>query len=304
MKKIVKSGLRDCTVTLDGTECSVKFDSCYRAFSVRNDGTADVYISKYAGIVPDADGVMCVKSGGSAVFAHMDIYADTIYLLGTGKVQIHAQNDTNNPFKSAPVVEGGGGKTEYAEGIIKEYNDFNSPKWVEITQHNDNSFVMADENTIDCCFMYSSLGSENVGRIFETKDSAGYLRYTLDIDNGFLDFYLNKENWYSPTESGDYHIDTYEIIPNILYNITAIFKNASTDIYINGVLFVSIPETIAVDTRIKDLCLKASFKLSNRGMEGHVFSLRMYNRALSESEILNNWEVDVERYGIDEIKTY
>lgn len=108
MEKIVKSGLRDCTVTLDGTECSVKFDSCYRAFSVRNDGTADVYISKSSGIVPDADGVMCVKSGGSAVFAHMDIYADTVYLLGTGKVQIHAQNDTNNPFKSAPVQSGGG----------------------------------------------------------------------------------------------------------------------------------------------------------------------------------------------------
>ena len=304
MKKIVKSGLRDCTVTLDGTECSVKFDSCYRAFSVRNDGTADVYISKYAGIVPDADGVMCVKSGGSAVFAHMDIYADTIYLLGTGKVQIHAQNDTNNPFKSAPVATGGGGETEYAEGIIKEYNDFNSSKWVEITQHKDNSFVMSDENTIECCFMYSSLGSENQARIFETKDDTGYLRYTLHINNnGFLAFSLNKENWYSSEYSNNYHIDTYEITPNILHNITAIFKNASTDIYIDSILFVSISETIDIGTRIKDLCFKASFKVANRHLDGHIFSLRMYNRALSKSEILQNWEVDVERYGIGETKT-
>lgn len=107
MEKIVKSGLRDCTVTLDGSECSVKFDSCFRVFAVRNDSAADVFISKASGIVPDADGVMCVKSGASAVFAHMDIYADTVYLLGTGKVQVHAQNDTANPFNFAPTFDGG-----------------------------------------------------------------------------------------------------------------------------------------------------------------------------------------------------
>ena len=200
----------------------------------------------------------------------------------------------------------GEGKSEYAEGIVKEYNDFNNLKWVEITQHNDDSFVMTDENTIECCFMYSLLGLENRARIFETKDKDGYLRYTLHIDNnGLLAFYLNKENWYESTASGDYHIEAYEIAPNILYNITAIFKNASTDIYINNVLFMSVPETIATNTIIKKLCLKASFSISNRDMkEGRIFSLRMYNRALSESEILNNWTADVERYGIGETKTY
>lgn len=121
MEKIVKSGLRDCTVTLDDSECAVKFDSCFRAFSVRNDGAADVYISKSSGIVPDEDGVMCVKPSSSAVFAHMDIYTDTVYLLGTGKVQLHAQNDTNNPFKLAPVQSGGG--CEYDYGVnFKAHN--------------------------------------------------------------------------------------------------------------------------------------------------------------------------------------
>ena len=105
----------------------------------------------------------------------------------------------------------GGGKSEYAEGIVKEYHDFNNLKWVEITQHNDDSFVMSDESTIECCFMYSLLGSENRARIFETKDNDGYHRYMLNISNGLLEFSLNEENWYSSTYSGDYHIDTYEI---------------------------------------------------------------------------------------------
>ena len=107
MEKIVKNGLRDCTVILDGSECAVKFDSCFRAFAVRNDGAADIYISKTSGIVPDDDGVMCIKSGASAVFAHMDIYADTVYLLGNGRVQLHAQNDSANPFNFAPAFDGG-----------------------------------------------------------------------------------------------------------------------------------------------------------------------------------------------------
>ena len=196
-------------------------------------------------------------------------------------------------------------ESKYAKGIVKEYNDFNNLKWVEIIQHNDNSFVITDENTIECCFNYSVVNSSsNQGRILETKDSSESLRYILNIYNGFLEFSFNVENWYSPTESGDYHIDTYEIIPNTLYNITAVFKNAGTDIYINGVLFVSIPETIAANTMIKNLCLKASFTVSNRDMEGRIFSLRMYNRALSKNEILQNYETDVERYGIGETKTY
>lgn len=123
MEKIVKSGLRDCTVTLDGTECAVKFDSCYRAFSVRNDSAADVYISKTSGIIPDNDGVMCVKAGGSAVFAHMDINADTVYLLGDGKVQIHAQNDTNCRFKLAPAANGGGVNYSTDEQLIGTWID-------------------------------------------------------------------------------------------------------------------------------------------------------------------------------------
>ena len=192
-------------------------------------------------------------------------------------------------------------ESKYAKGIVKEYNDFNNLKWVEIIQHNDNSFVMTDENTIECCFNYSVVNSSsNQGRILETKDSSESLRYILNIYNGFLEFSFNVENWYSPTESGDYHIDTYEIIPNTLYNITAVFKNAGTDIYINGILFASIPETITANTMIKNLCFKTSFTISNRDMEGRIFSLRMYNRALSKNEILQNYETDVKRYEIGE----
>ena len=37
---------------------------------------------------------------------------------------------------------------------------------------------------------------------------------------------------------------------------------------------------------------------------GYITNACIYNRALSDSEILQNWELDVERYGIGETKTY
>ena len=108
MEKIVTSGDRDCTVVLDGTECSAKFDSCYRAYSVQNNSTSDVFVSIHQGANAGDDGVMRIKAGCSAVFAHMRLDVDTVYFNGTGEIQVHGQNDTNNSFHNAPVANGGG----------------------------------------------------------------------------------------------------------------------------------------------------------------------------------------------------
>ena len=108
MEKIVTSGDRDCTVVLDGTECSVKFDSCYRAYSVQNNSTSDVFVSIHQGANAGDDGVVRIKAGCSAVFAHMRLDVDTVYFNGTGEIQVHGQNDTNNSFHNAPVANGGG----------------------------------------------------------------------------------------------------------------------------------------------------------------------------------------------------
>lgn len=51
MEKIVSNGERDCTVTIDGTECAVRFDRCYRSFAVENNSTGDVYPKTPPGFV-------------------------------------------------------------------------------------------------------------------------------------------------------------------------------------------------------------------------------------------------------------
>lgn len=109
MDKIVSKNEMNCTVILDGSECKVKFDRGFRAFAIENNSSGDVYVSIKPGVTAGDDGVRRIKSGCSSVFAlRINEKTDAIYLTGTGSVQIHAQNDNINPFRNAPVSDGGG----------------------------------------------------------------------------------------------------------------------------------------------------------------------------------------------------
>lgn len=206
MEKIVKSGLRDCTVNLDGTECAVKFDTCFRAFAVRNDGAADVFISKTSGIVPDADGVMCVKAGGSATFAHNDLDKNTVYLLGNGKVQVHAQNDSANPFNFAPAFDGGvqasgnpviidnlQGGVPFSEMVVSGKNLLTYPynettktvNGITFTDNRDGTITANGTATANAAFMMDkNFGFEKEGNYFLSGCPSG---------GGNNSFYIN---WY------------------------------------------------------------------------------------------------------------
>ena len=108
MEKIVANGDRDCTIVLDGTECSVKFDRCFLAYSVQNNSISDVFVSIHQGANAGDDGVVRIKAGSSGVYAHMRTEVKTVYFNGTGEIQVHGQNDTNNSFRNAPAADGGG----------------------------------------------------------------------------------------------------------------------------------------------------------------------------------------------------
>ena len=206
MEKIVKSGLRDCTVILDGSECAVKFDTCFRAFAVRNDGAADVFISKTSGIVPDADGVMCVKSGGSTVFAHNDLDKNAVYLLGTGKVMVHGQQDSNNPFRNAPTFDGGvtaegnpvtldglQGGVPFSEMVISGKNLLTYPynettktvNGITFTDNGDGTITANGTATANAAFMMDkNFGFEKEGNYFLSGCPSG---------GGLNSFFIN---WY------------------------------------------------------------------------------------------------------------
>lgn len=108
MKKIVSSGENCCTAQLDGTECAVEFSSNYKCFTVQNDTSDDVFVSIKPDIIAGNDGVRRIRSGAASALYHMRNDVNTVYILGTGIVQIVASDEPDNFFKYAPAAGSGG----------------------------------------------------------------------------------------------------------------------------------------------------------------------------------------------------
>ena len=105
MEKIVSSGEQDCTVELDGTVCAVVFSSNYKCFTVQNETADDIYISVSPNISAGKDGVRRIGTGASGAIAHGA--KNTLYILGSGSVQVTASDSPGNFFKPAPAAGGG-----------------------------------------------------------------------------------------------------------------------------------------------------------------------------------------------------
>ena len=113
MEKIVSSGEQDCTVELDGTVCAVVFSSNYKCFTVQNETADDIYISVSPNISAGKDGVRRIGTGASGAIAHGA--KSTLYILGSGSVQVTASDSPGNFFKPAPAAGGGEAVDAYSK---------------------------------------------------------------------------------------------------------------------------------------------------------------------------------------------
>lgn len=107
MQKDIEHGARTTgRFALDGTECKVVFSSPFRCFEVKNEGTSDIIVSLDSGKTAADNGVVVIAAQTSATLAHMRSDVNTVYVTGTGNVQIVGKNEVEAVFKSAGT--GGG----------------------------------------------------------------------------------------------------------------------------------------------------------------------------------------------------
>lgn len=103
------------TIALNGAE--IKVEIAGQNCAVRNDGTETVYASRRTGIIAGADGVLAVPAGQSAVLRDT---CGTLYLLGTGSVQLVGADYDSLPFKTVSA-SGGSGADEVARAAISAH---------------------------------------------------------------------------------------------------------------------------------------------------------------------------------------
>ena len=78
------------TLKLDGTEIAVKFPYSYPYYMIANMGDGETYVSGNPDIVPYGDGVYTVLPGTETRISP-ERSGDTVYLLGSGTVQVRAE---------------------------------------------------------------------------------------------------------------------------------------------------------------------------------------------------------------------
>lgn len=104
------------TVTLDGTEIKVEGLGGQNTI-ITNRGTANLYASAYENITPDGDNVAAILPGGAM---NLQDTNGTVYLLGTGKVQLQG---TDTAYLPMSLGGASGGGDSAGSGVSQEYVD-------------------------------------------------------------------------------------------------------------------------------------------------------------------------------------
>lgn len=104
------------TITLAGAEIRADYSGGTNAW-LRNDGTATVYASTAPGVTANADGTVSIPAGQS-----VGVYGanGTVYLMGTGSVQLIGSDYSTSPFKTS-AQSGGSGADSVARAAIEAH---------------------------------------------------------------------------------------------------------------------------------------------------------------------------------------
>ena len=107
------------TIALSGAEIRADYSGGTNAW-LRNDGTATVYASTAPGVAAGADGVVSIPAGQAV---RIDGACRTVYLLGTGSVQLVGSDYTACPFKVSTSAGGSGGVDEVARNELNAHEN-------------------------------------------------------------------------------------------------------------------------------------------------------------------------------------
>ena len=335
MVKEVKGCNRVIEITLDGTECAVKFDAKYNGFDIRNKSGKDITVSLKSGAAKGDDGVITIGDGETFNYMHM-MGLDTVYITGSGAVAVAAKNEAAANFKA--VRRGGGKITEvtpgslgYAVGAKMFYDGIynfgqkhtdNGAYWIDIVSNavmrryladtgklllSDNHYVKetgvdsalripvyfnSDHFTTELFFEITS-GNTSENDIINNFDHAGFGLFT---ENNAIQFgiFNNSSNAYQYINGGSYE-------QNTKYHIVATYNGENVIFYINGTIVGS--EILALadykkSTKIPYIgCVGGGGSYYSAGSY-KFYRVAYYERALSQIEIINNYNSDIARFNV------
>ena len=188
-------------------------------------------------------------------------------------------------------------KSSYiTDGLIycKDTSDFGTSELVETTI-NDNFLSSANEITYEIYFSYDSFqDSSNKARVIEINSTSG-LFFGISMNNNQVEFFI-----YHYAVNGWCILDEQSgitIFPNEKHTITCVVSD-SVYLYIDGILTNTFNKNHTFTNNYSKWYIKCKSAISreDRDLNGIVYSTRIYNRGLSNDEILANHATDKQNY--------
>jgi hypothetical protein len=155
---------------------------------------------------------------------------------------------------------------------------------------NSSSVNITGPITINIIFNTTNWLGNNVWRTLVSKGDSSY-RFQNPYNSTFTNF----------GTSGLSQIDTagtISILPNRWYMATAVWDGTSKKIYINGLLDVNVAVTGTLSGNSFDLYIGENSQANSRYYTGSISVVQIYNRALTQQEITQNFGFFRKRYGI------
>lgn len=182
---------------------------------------------------------------------------------------------------------------------------FNGTNYVSFPSTTVNP-LNGDTLTVEVWIRHNTFGTSG------PQDGRGYISNwqsfnTLNQRGFLLRTYVNQTNpsfWWCWGGGNNYDAfgpSSYVMVVGVPYHIVATYeKNVGVKIYINGTLqgssTTSTNNTIAFDTT-NGITIGYS-PINNSFMDGNVFSSKLYNRVLSATEVLQNYNATKSRFGL------
>ena len=330
MVKEVKGCNRVIEITLDGTECAVKFDAKYNGFDIRNKSGKDITVSLKSGAAKGDDGVITIGDGETFNYMHM-MGLDTVYITGSGAVAVAAKNEAAANFKA---VQKGGGETVditptslgYTPGAKMLYDGIynfppkhatNGNTWVDMV----NSQTMGRYTDGSGSGLIASnhyIKQAGIATAMKIPDMIDYDHFTVELfveitggttgENDIIScfdkagFGIYTENGQMiasirSESSGNYLNIATTFSRNTPYGLGITYDGQAFKFYVNGALVgtktLSDYKKSTKNTYLG--CLGAGD--TNYAVGAYNFyRLAAYSRALTAAEIAQNYEKDVKRY--------
>ena len=313
------------TVILNGLTTH-DYGTYYPYFAIRNDSGGIVYASTTdPECTPDTEGVVSIANGDGYMAANTDNDNTCLYLSGTGKVTVIAQHDKIFPFKKA---QGGGEDSEitpeklgyvngaqyFFDGIYNYPNKHASNALVWIDMANDNAMtrtvgnvyddhydklsgsssifsipaITYDNFTVEVVCTINSVSTSECD-IASNFDNSGFGIYT---ENGILHAEIRDGNGYASATSSSFST-------GVKYAMQIVYDGSVFTVYING----SVAGTCDVSL---GNYIKSSRAFSLGGLVNgfytdgayNFYRFAVYNKALTASEIAQNYNADTARFDI------